>query len=968
MTGPFPQIPDHSIEGVLQAGPAGTFYRATPNSGGQQVTVQILPAEEFVEARAREACLRKLQAQVRLRHPNLLKVLAAGLVGECPYLITETLQARNLRSLLDSGGPLPLARALELAAHVCGALETLHEAGQLHGDLHPGNVWIGSDGRVKVRGAGLGRPLTVPSDPPRQAAGTAGYLAPEVLEGGPPAVSGDLYAVGALLYEVLSGRPLFLAGSEEEALQRQLEGKHTPLRDLSPVLTDEAEDLIESCLSPAPADRPPSAAALAAELEALAAVAGERASEPADGQPDRSGRELSPMRAPAKALAMRQSLLFYLSRGYLSRSERWLALGLGTACGVLFAVWIVWMLSRVAVRPAIVLRKSTVETTSRSALVRWETSEPCRSVAVLRTNELAQVEPVGNPLADAEPATQFEARFEALRPGTEYTARLSVAAEPGVAPDATSLLGVKTCRTKPGIEISSVRLSVEPRSAMVSWETNFPTDTVVSYRKAGESFETTQSNFELVRATRHRLELAALEPGTDYRYRILAVEPDPGGDRTGTEESGFRTPLSRTSGTDLGSLAADYVRKLSRMTPDERARLRQSIQGAGLPGGLELAPGPFSTPTTLDTLEDRLGLLERWSRDLPPGVLVRAVPEPNLRTLRRLTMLNPALACKLVDWQSRNLHQGGLLPRSDRLEAATPGEDASGSGQTGLDAANLLLEQGQTAAMGGNLPLAEARLHQAYSGFEKLGNQAPAQARIQYSLGLIHMLLFARLERGLARLEKAESLTGQEPDLAREVCTALAGICGLLDRSGDEIRWYEKALSYRPGDPELHFRASIAYDLARDARPDWSAKSFEHAKAAIKLDPAYKRKFKPMIRNSRVALEVSRVIREILEKSEEAGLDDAEAEAYAARIGKILGDPGAMTATQPEGSASTEEGPAAPAEEPAGPPAEDAGEGPQDDFVDPLPESTAESSTPAQPAVDFPGLPRLPRDGAPDGR
>ena len=963
MTGPFPQIPDHSIEGVLQAGPAGTFYRATSSAGGQQVTVQILPAEDFEEARAREACLQKLQAQVRLRHPNLLKVLAAGLVGECPYLVTETLQARNLRSLLDSGGPLPLARALELAAHVCGALETLHEAGQVHGDLHPGNVWLGSDGRVKVRGAGLARPLTLPSDPPRQAAGTAGYLAPEVLEGQPPAVSGDLYAVGALLYEVLSGRPLFLAGSEEEALQRQLEGKHTPLRDLSPVLTDEAEDLIESCLSPTPADRPPSAAALAAELEALAAIVGERVSEPADGQSDRSGRELAPIRAPAKAMAMRQSLLFYLSRGYLSRSERWLALGLGTACGVLFAVWIVWMLSRVAVRPAIILRKSSVETTARSALVRWETSEPCRSTVVLRTRELAQVEPVGNPGAEVEPTTRFEARFEALRPGTEYTARFSVAAEPDVAPDATSLLGVKTCQTKPGIEISNVRISVEPRSAMVSWETNFPTDTVVSYRKAGESFETTQSNFELVRATRHRLELAALEPGTDYRYRILAVEPDPGGDRTSTEESGFLTPLSRTSGSDLGSLAADYVRKLTRMTPDERARLRQSIQGAGLPGGLEIAPGAFSTPTTLDTLEDRLGLLERWSRDLPPGVLVHAVPEPSLRALRRLTMLNPALACKLVDWQSRNLHQASLLPRSEQLEA-TAGESAPasraapslldagapplhplapsgglpGSGQADLDAANLLLDQGRTAAMGGNLPLAEARLRQAYSGFKKLENQAPAQARVQYSLGLIHLLLFARLEQGLARLEKAESLTGQEPELAREVCTALAGICGLLDRSGDEVRWYEKALSYRPGDPELHFRASIAYDLARDARPDWSAKSFEHAKAAIKLDPAYKRKFKPMIRNSRVAGEVARIIREIIEKSEEAGLDDAEAEAYAARIGKILGDPGAMTATEPENGANTEEGPAATAEDLVGPPAEDAGEGPQDDFVDPLPD------------------------------
>jgi hypothetical protein len=879
-----------------------------------------------------------LRAQVRLRHPALLQLLAAGLVGECLYLVTETLQARNLRSQFDSGGALSLVQALELGARVCGALEVLHEAGLVHGDLHPGNVWVGGDGRIKVRGAGLARSVTVPSEPPRQASGTPGYLAPELLEGRPPAASADLYAVGALLYEALAGRPLFLAGSEEEALQRQLEGKHTPLRDLSPALTDEVEDLMEACLSPDPSVRPPSAAALAADLEALAAVAVNRDAEP---EAARAGHLPEAVRVPAKAMALRQSLLFHLSRGYLSRSERWLALGLGTACGILFAVWIVWMLSRVAVRPEIVLREASVEAVARSAVVRWETSEPCQSFAVLQTRELELVEAVGDAGAVAGPRTRFEGRFEALRPGTEYTVRFSVTADPDASSGESSPLGARAFRTRPELEISSVRHEVGPRVATVTWETNLPTDTVVSHRKAGESFETTQANFELGRTTRHRLELVALEPGVDYCYRIQSTEPEPGGDRASSEENTFRTPEEQTSAPGLrpGSSAADYVRRLTRMTPDERARLLEASWMPGLPGSPDPAPGRFPTPTTLDTLEARLGLLERWERDRPAGASQHVVPAANLRALRRLTMWNSALACKLVDWQSENLGHGGRpLPQSGQLEPGSRGGEASGagSGQAGLDAANLLLEEGRAAASSGNLPVAEVRFRQAYSSFERLERREPNQPRLQYSLGLIHLLLFSRLDLGLARLEKAERLTGQEPDLARDVCAALAGLCGLLDRTDDEVKWYEKALSYRPGDAELHFRASLAYDLAKDARPDWSAKSFEHAKAAIKLDPAYKRKFRPMIRNSRVAGEVARIIRELIEKSEEGGLPDEEADAYAARIGKLLGDPGAMS--EPRGGATPNEGPEVPSEELVGPPAEGAGDEPRDDFVDPLPD------------------------------
>ncbi len=152
------------------------------------------------------------------------------------------------------------------------------------------------------------------------------------------------------------------------------------------------------------------------------------------------------------------------------------------------------------------------------------------------------------------------------------------------------------------------------------------------------------------------------------------------------------------------------------------------------------------------------------------------------------------------------------------------------------------------------------------------------------------------LEQSRDYFLEAYSMAPNDANWTPKITFGLASAYGLLDDIDNEILFYEKTIDFYDQRPDLqpglkaeaHFRASLAYDKAQ--RADWSAKSFEHAKKAIKLDPNYKKKFQPMIRNSQVAKKVAGIIHEIIQKSEDSQIPDEEAARYAEEIGQILGD------------------------------------------------------------------------------
>ncbi len=203
-----------------------------------------------------------------------------------------------------------------------------------------------------------------------------------------------------------------------------------------------------------------------------------------------------------------------------------------------------------------------------------------------------------------------------------------------------------------------------------------------------------------------------------------------------------------------------------------------------------------------------------------------------------------------------------------------------------------LYNQGKDLVDQGNDDGARDLFNQAREKFDVSLRGKCRDGETNYYIGMSYLKTAAddtgELEQARDFLEKAYRLEPQNEKLTPEITFGLASTYGLLDDNENEIKYYERTIELKPNFAEAHFRASLAYDKAK--RSDWSAKSFEHAKKAIKLDPNYKKKFQPMIRNSQVAKKVAGIIHEIIQKSEDSQIPDDEAARYAEEIGKVLGD------------------------------------------------------------------------------
>jgi serine/threonine-protein kinase len=212
--------------------------------------------------------LREARLAARLSHPNIVAVYDVGEEDGRPYIVMEYVEGETVADLLRGRGRLEPGTAVALTLQVCAGLETAHEAGLVHRDVKPQNLLVTPSGAVKIADFGIAR--SVDGTRLTQAGtvlGTAAYLAPEQAAGETVTAAADLYALGAVLYELLSGRPPYVADSLAELVARQQEGAITPVRELAPDVPAATEDAVMHALARDPQYRPPSAAALADELQ-----------------------------------------------------------------------------------------------------------------------------------------------------------------------------------------------------------------------------------------------------------------------------------------------------------------------------------------------------------------------------------------------------------------------------------------------------------------------------------------------------------------------------------------------------------------------------------------------------------------------------------------------------------------------------------------------------------------------------
>ncbi|HET9556519.1 MAG TPA: serine/threonine-protein kinase [Actinomycetota bacterium] len=248
---------------LLAAGGMGEVWAAHDLLLDRAVAVKLLGGALAGDGRAAERLRREARAAGRLDHPNIARVLDLGEQDGRPYLVMELLEGESLAARIDRAGAMAAPEAARVVAAVADALEAAHQAGVVHRDVKPGNVFLTSDGEVKVLDFGIASAAGEAALTTGEMLGTPAYLAPERVLGHPATPAADVYALGVVLYELLAGRRPFDEGSDIELAMAHVHAHPAPLALAAPSAPPFLVAACEQAMARDPSARPPSASTFA---------------------------------------------------------------------------------------------------------------------------------------------------------------------------------------------------------------------------------------------------------------------------------------------------------------------------------------------------------------------------------------------------------------------------------------------------------------------------------------------------------------------------------------------------------------------------------------------------------------------------------------------------------------------------------------------------------------------------------
>src|SRR5690349_6009500 len=323
----------YEITGAIGAGGMGEVYRARDTRLGRDVAIKILPQHLTAKSNVKQRFEREARAISSLQHPNICTLYDVGHQNDTDFLVMEFLEGETLADRMVKG-PLAPEQVLKIGIEICEGLEKAHRTGVVHRDLKPGNIMLTKTG-TKLLDFGLAKPLEVApvtsmtalptSSKAMEAAkpvtaegtivGTFQYMSPEQLEGKEADERSDIFALGAVLYEMATGRRAFEGKSQTSVIAAILEREPPPISSLQPMSPPAMDRVVKLCLAKDPDERIQSAHDVKLQLEWIR-EGGSQAGAPAAVVAHRKHRE----RLAWGTVAFLAVVATFLTIGYLARA------------------------------------------------------------------------------------------------------------------------------------------------------------------------------------------------------------------------------------------------------------------------------------------------------------------------------------------------------------------------------------------------------------------------------------------------------------------------------------------------------------------------------------------------------------------------------------------------------------------------------------------------------------------------
>ena len=246
----------YQVEARIGAGGMAEVFRGVDRVLGRTVAIKMLLPQFARDAGFVARFKREAQAAARLNHPNIVAVYDTGTDGGTQYIVMEFIEGRTLHEFLSSGRRPSTSQAVDLAQRVAMALAAAHQQGVIHRDIKPANIMVTREGEVKVTDLGIARMETGETAPQTSAVlGTASYLSPEQAQGQSVDARTDIYSLGTVLYELLTGRTPFTGDSPVAIAYKQVNETPIPPSKLNPEVSPALDAVVMKALAKNPANR-----------------------------------------------------------------------------------------------------------------------------------------------------------------------------------------------------------------------------------------------------------------------------------------------------------------------------------------------------------------------------------------------------------------------------------------------------------------------------------------------------------------------------------------------------------------------------------------------------------------------------------------------------------------------------------------------------------------------------------------